>query len=166
MPTLQSSHHGPKRHLRTTNYDRRITLRVDDEIARAASDVQSAVQRASGRTISQSAALRMLILDNGRVARALAGDPESWPVDTTVDLPRELWDGLTECRNAAAHAQGSLYGILRAANASGLSASDHTAIGQALTTVQESRDAIERLEELAVAYVTGEVSRPAAPVEE
>ncbi|WP_433676909.1 hypothetical protein [Microbacterium gorillae] len=92
-----------------------------------------------------SEALRLLLGDNERAARILAGQPEAWTPSHVVDVPQDLWDGLNDCRNAVVHARGSMYGILRKVNFDDGPVSRPEMLS-AIEAVTSSQAALERME--------------------
>lgn len=141
------------RRSKPVNQDKRKTLRYD----RAVEDAVARLQRAAARNGTQldfSKAVRTLIVDGFSAARALSVDPSAWPQSQTVDLPAELWEAITECRNRLSHSQGSLYTIMRKLNFD--ESVDAAEVREAFTAVQESRGAVERIEARMVAFLTQE----------
>ncbi|OYO00737.1 hypothetical protein CGZ95_08935 [Enemella evansiae] len=138
------------------NFGKRRTLRLGEAEDAAVEHMRAALARNRGvRTgdVDYSEALRLLLVENYKSAMVLAGEPEAWPTPTTVELPAELWDGLTECRNRLAHSQGSLYTVMRKLNFDETVRRDE--VRAAFVAVQESKEAVARLESRMVAFVTG-----------
>lgn len=104
--------------------------------------------------INFSEAVRLLIVENHETAMELAGRPQAWPTSTTVELPAELWDMLTESRNALVHARGSMYGILRKSNGVDDGPFTRNEAREALLAIEESKEIVARLEERMVTFVT------------
>lgn len=101
------------------NYGMRRTLRLGDAEEVAVDQMRSSlakIRRVPVDEVDFSEAVRLLLVENVKAARVLAGQPESWPTSQTVDLPAEAWDALTDAGNRLSHAQGSLYNISRKLN--------------------------------------------------
>lgn len=108
-----------RRRPKPVNYGTRRTLRLGPTEEAAVDRMRTALaksRRVPAERVDFSEAVRLLLVDNERAARVLAGQPESWTPPQTVDLPAEAWDALTDCRNRLSHSQGSLYNISRKLN--------------------------------------------------
>lgn len=109
------------------------------------------VRGVSAAKVSFSEGLRLLLDENEKAARIMAGEPESWTPSQTVDVPLELWNGLTECRNRLSHSQGSLYTIMRKLNFD--EDVDRNQVRAAFSAMNESKVAVARMEATLVAFV-------------
>lgn len=122
---------GKTRRPKPVNQGRRATLRYGDEVANAVDQLQREVAKSRGiplhrtddagvplytKALDFSKAIRMLVVENERAARIMAGSPSSWPTSSQVELPEAFWSALDEVRNRQSHAQGSLYQIARKLN--------------------------------------------------
>lgn len=110
---------GKQRRPKSANYTRQRAVRLGDPEETAVGRMRTALakqRRVPVDAIDFSEALRLLLGDNERAARILAGQPEAWTPSRIVEVPAELWNGLNECRNAVVHARGSMYAILRKVN--------------------------------------------------
>ncbi|MDQ0648604.1 hypothetical protein QFZ53_002800 [Microbacterium natoriense] len=129
------------------NYGTRRALRFGEAEEAAVAAMRAALaksRRVDPSQVSFSEAHRLLLIDAERAARLLAGQPEAWTSARTVEVPMELWDGLSECRNRLSHSQGSLYVILRKLNFNeGATPED---VRAAFAAVQSSKAAVERME--------------------
>src|SRR5699024_12129541 len=88
-------------------------LRFGDGEEAAVESLRLALSKSRGKKVGFSEAHRLLLTENEKAARVLAGQPESWIRTETVELPDELTTTLRDCWNALSHSRGSLYGILR-----------------------------------------------------
>ncbi|PWD52044.1 hypothetical protein C8046_16730 [Serinibacter arcticus] len=103
--------------------------------------------------VSFSEAVRGLLVDRDQAARELAGQPGSWPTSRTIEVPADLWDGLTDCRNRLSHSQGSLYTIMRKLNFDAEVTNEE--VREAFEAVQASKRAVTGMEDLLVHFVQG-----------
>lgn len=143
------------------NYGKRRTLRFGDAEEAAVESLRLALSKSRGKKVGFSEAHRLLLTENEKAARLLAGRPEEWTRTETVEVPAELWDALTECRNAVVHSRGSLYGILRKVNFDeGPITRDETRA--AFEALEESKAAVARMEARLEAFVTTSSSGAAA----
>ena len=145
-----------KRRPKPVRFPLRSTLRYDAAFAEPVAEMRRAIARRRGVDIGRvdfSTAVRALMGDRYEAASLLAGQPEAWSAAGVVELPRELWDALTECRNRLSHSQGSLYNISRKLNfGETISVDEARAAFQA---VHASKQAVTRMEQHLVAFVTG-----------
>lgn len=147
------------------NFGKRRTVRLGEDEERAVSAMQAALAKVRGvdaTKIDFSEALRLLLGENEKSARILAGQPEAWSQPATVTIPDELWDGLTACQRALSHSQGSLYVILRKLNFGDDLTKDE--VVAAFDAVQESKAAVARMEAALEAFLTGEPIAAAAEI--
>lgn len=108
-----------QRRPKALRYGSQRAVRLGDPEEAAVDRMRSALakqRRVPVDAIDFSEALRLLLGDNERAARVLAGQPEAWTPSRLVEIPAELWNGLNECRNAVVHSRGSMYAILRKVN--------------------------------------------------
>ncbi|WP_218220430.1 hypothetical protein [Nesterenkonia sp. Act20] len=104
-----------------------------------------------------SEGLRLLLTANEKTARVMAGQPEQLATASTfVDVPADLWNGLTECQNRLSHSQGSLYTVMRKLNFNEGITGDE--VRAAFTAVQESKTAVVRMEERLLDFVEAQGS--------
>lgn len=149
----------PRKHRRPkpVNYGIRRALRLGPAEEAAVASMRSSLAKARGvdaDDVKFSDAVRLLLVGNEKAARAMAGQPETWTPSRTVEVPMELWDGLSECRNRLSHAQGSLYNISRKLNfEQGVSPAE---LRDAFRAVQESKDAVARMEAALVAFASAD----------
>lgn len=151
---------GKQRRAKPVRLPLRATLRYDEKVASAVDDLRRAVAKHRGisvtrtddegrhvyrQALSFSRAIRMLVVENERAARLLAGAPQEWPTSQRVDLPQPFWDVLTGCDNRLSHAQGSLYGILRKVNFD-QGPVTREEFGEAFAAVADAKEALQRLE--------------------
>lgn len=151
MPTTPTKTRRPK----PVNYGKRRTLRLGAREEDAVAAMRTALAKSRGVAtddVDYSEALRLLLVENRKSAMVLAGRPESWPTSTAIELPSELWDALTECRNRLAHSQGSLYTVMRKLNFDEHVTRDE--VREAFTAVQESKVTVARIEARMVEFVT------------
>jgi|GEM_PF-3175626 len=145
-------HRRPK----PVNYGTRRALRLGPAEESAVASMRSSLAKTRGvdaDDVKFSDALRLLLVGNEKAARVMASQPETWTYSRTVELPLELWDGLSECRNRLSHAQGSLYNISRKLNFDeGISPAE---LRDAFLEVQESKDAVARMEAALVVFASG-----------
>lgn len=144
------------------NYGKRRTLRFGDDEEAAVESLRLALSKSRGKKVGFSEAHRLLLTENEKAARVLAGQPESWIRTETVELPDELITTLRDCWNALSHSRGSLYGILRKVN--GLEDEPFTRdeARAALEALDESKAAVARMEARLEAFVTTSSSGAAA----
>ena len=138
------------------NFGTQRRIRFGPKEESAVSHLRAALAKNRGVEIEKvnfSEAARLLLVENHQTAVELAGRPEAWPTSTLVELPAELWDTLTGCRNALVHARGSMYGILRKSNCVDDGPFTRDEAREALTSIEESKEIIARLEERMVAFV-------------
>lgn len=136
------------------NHPLRKTLRFDEHVADAVEQMRRAlarVRRVPVEKVDFSEAVRLLLVENVKAARVLAGQPEAWPSSRSVELPAELWDQLTDCRNRLSNSRGSIYTIMRKINFHENVTRDE--VRDAFEAVQESKRAVERMEERLVVFV-------------
>ncbi|PRI10518.1 hypothetical protein [Leucobacter massiliensis] len=137
------------------NYGLRRTLRFSEDEEAAVAAMRAALGKIHGVEAEQvpfSKALRLLLTENHRAAQVLAGQPEAWAASGTFELPDEVWNGLTECRNRLSHSQGSLYVILRKLNFDeGVTREE---VRDAFTAVQESKATVDRMEALLLDFIS------------
>lgn len=140
-----------------TKYGRHRNLRlgVDEENAVAAMREALAEVR-GGKSVPFSEALRILLVENGKAARVMAGQPEALASGgaASVAVPDEVWESLTDCRNRTTHSQGSLYTIMKKLNFG--DAVTKQQVAEAARDVKESKEAILRMEELLIEFVESE----------
>lgn len=160
MPKQQTSKRRPK----PVNQTLRKTLRYDRAVADAVDHLQREVAKNDGvnlaavdaagvpeytKNLDFSKAIRMLVVENHKAAKQLAGKPEAWPEAQAVELPIQIWDGLTACRNHLSYSQGSLYVMLRKVNFDeGEISSDE--FREAYEAVIESKQSVARMEAMLV----------------
>lgn len=145
-----------KRRPKPVRFPLRSTLRYDAAFAEPVAEMRRAIARRRGVDLGKvdfSTAVRALMGDRYEAASLLAGQPEAWPGAGAIELPRELWDALTECRNRLSHSQGSLYNISRKLNLGETISLDEARA--AFQAVQASKQAVTRMEQHLVAFVTG-----------
>jgi len=146
-------HRRPK----PVNFGTRRALRLGPAEEAAVASMRSSLAKTRGvdaDDVKFSDALRLLLVGNEKAARVLAGQPETWTSSRTVELPLELWDGLSECRNRLSHSQGSLYNMSRKLNFDqGVSPAE---LRDAFLAVQESKDAIARMEAALVEFASAD----------
>lgn len=144
-----------KRRPKPSRFPYRSTLRYDTEFGKLVARARRALARQRHVTVSAidfSTAVRTLVTRRFEAASALAGQPEAWPESNTLDVPDELWETLTDCRNRISHSQGSLYAIVRRLDIGDeVTASELRA---AFSAVQESQHTLAGLEERLVHLVT------------
>lgn len=145
-----------KRRPKPVRFPLRSTLRYDAAFAEPVAEMRRAIARRRGVDLGKvdfSTAVRALMGDRYEAASLLASQPEAWHAAGAVELPPELWDALTECGNRLSHSQGSLYNISRKLNfGETISVDEARAAFQA---VQASKQAVTRMEQHLVAFVTG-----------
>lgn len=138
------------------NFGKKRTLRLGVAEEAAVHQLRAALAKNRNMSVENvefSEAVRLLLVENIKAAKILAGHPEAWPTSTTVDLPAELWDGLTDCRNRLSHSQGSLYTIVRKLNFNdGPVTTDE--VRKAFAAVQDSKEIVDRFEARMVDFVT------------
>lgn len=137
------------------NYGTRRALRFGEAEEAAVAAMRAALaksRRIDAAQVSFSEAHRLLLVDAERAARILAGQPEAWTSSRSVEVPIELWDGLSECRNRLSHSQGSLYTIMRKLNFDEAVTPDE--VRAAFVAVQSSKAAVERMEAVLVEMVS------------
>lgn len=152
-----------KRRLKPVRFPLRTTLRYDAAFAKAIDEMRRALARRDRvdiSTVDFSSAVRALVGDRYTAAALLAGRPEAWPSANAVELPRGLWDGLTECRNRLSHSQGSLYAMMKKLNFDESISRDE--VRAAFDAVQESKQSLARMEQRLVAFVTASPDAAAA----
>jgi hypothetical protein len=152
-----------KRRPKPVRFPLRSTLRYDDEFLMLVERMRRAVarqRRVDVESIDFSTAVRTLVVKQFEAASALADQPTAWPVSNIVELPAELWDAVTQCRNALANSRGSLYVILRKLNFEEHVVTDE--LRQAFADVAASKVAVERMDESLIAFVTTEADAAAA----
>lgn len=136
------------------NYGSQRAVRLGVRHEEAVTAMRQALAKIRGVGISKvsfSEGLRLLLDENEKAARIIAGEPESWTPSQTVALPLELWNGLTECRNRLSHSQGSLYTIMRKLNFD--EDVDRDQVRAAFSAMNESKAAVARMEATLVAFV-------------
>lgn len=164
------SNQQSKRRPKPVNQVMRKTLRYDRAVADAVEHLQREMAKNAGvnltavdasgvpeytKALDFSKAVRMLVVENHKAALVLAGQPEAWPTSQTVQLPMEIWDGLTQCRNNLSHSQGSLYAMLRKVNfAEGEISREE--FREAYEAVMESKQAVARMEATLVQFLNRE----------
>jgi hypothetical protein len=139
------------------NYGRRRTLRLGVAEEAAVARMRAALAKSRRVPVEQvdfSEAVRLLLVENEKAARVLAGQPESWTPSQAVDLPAEAWDAITDCRNRLSHSQGSLYNISRKLNFDDGPVTRAEVLA-AFEANQEAKASHARLEELLVRFVEG-----------
>lgn len=149
---------GPARKPRRpkpVNFGKRRALRLGADEEAAVAAMRAALAKNRGTDAEQvpfSEGLRLLLTENIKAAQVLAGQPGAWALSQSVDVPAELWDGLTDCHNRLSHSQGSLYTILRKLNFDETVTKDEVRV--AFEAVQESKTAVARMEDRLVSFVT------------
>lgn len=136
------------------NFGKRRALRLGEPEEAAVEAMRSALADIRGVDVDDvpfSEGLRLLLTENEKAAQVLAGQPEAWTKSSTLEVPDELWDGMTDCRNRLSHAQGSLYTIMRKINFT--EAVDEDQVRAAFEAVQESKAALVRMESTLQAHV-------------
>lgn len=147
---------GKQRRPKLVNFGRQRALRLGDAEEAAVHRMRSALakqRRVPVESVDFSEAVRLLLCDNERAARILAGQPEAWTASRVVEVPQNLWDGLDQCRNAVVHARGSMYGILRKVNFDDGPVT-RTEMLAAFDAAQSSLAALERMEAALVELVS------------
>jgi len=138
------------------NYGKRRTLRLGVAEEIAVDQMRTALAKSRGVPVEKadfSEAVRLLLVGNEKAARIMAGQPEFWTTSQMVELPLDLWDGLTECRNRLSHSQGSLYNISRKLNFDDGPVTRGEMLA-AFEAHQEAKTSLIRLEELMVRFVS------------
>lgn len=155
--------HPKPRRPKPVNYGIRHTLRLGHAEEAAVHQLRAALAKnrnVSVGNVEFSETVRLLLVENIKAAKVLAGHPEAWPTSTTVDLPAEIWDAVTEAGNRLSHCQGSLYNISRKLNFEDGPVTS-SEVRAAFEANQQARASHARLEELMVGLVT-ELSAAAA----
>lgn len=137
------------------NYGRQRALRLGEAEEAAVAGMRAALahsRRVDPSQVSFSEAHRVLLVDNERAARILAGQPAAWTSSRSVEVPIELLDGLIECRNRLSHSQGSLYTVMRKLNFDEAVTPDE--VRAAFVAVQSSKAAVERMQAALVEMVS------------
>ncbi|WP_119697607.1 hypothetical protein [Microbacterium halotolerans] len=148
----QPKHRRPK----PRNYGQRRALRLGDAEEAAVARMRTALAKSRGVGVDEvpfSDALRLLLTENEKAARVLAGRPEAWTSSRTLRVPDEAWAILSDCRNRVSHSQGSIYTIMRKLNFDEVVGQDE--VREAFAAVQESKLALTRIEDRLVDLVTG-----------
>lgn len=152
------------RRQKTKNLGTHCNLRLGQAEEDAVTAMRTALAQVRGvdvKAVPFSQALRLLITENEKAARVLAGQPEAWTAPGTAEIPDEIWEGLTECRNRLSHSQGSLYGILRKLNFNeGPVTRDE--FRAAFEAVRDSKSAVARMEDRLLRFVEDDPSAAAA----
>lgn len=145
------------------NYGSQRAVRLGARHEEAVSAMREELAKIRGvdaSKVSFSEGLRLLLDENEKAARIMAGEPESWTPSQTVAVPLDVWNGLTECRNRLSHSQGSLYVIMRKLNfGEGV---DRDEVRAAFAAVQESKAAVARMEASLVSFLDGTSAEAAA----
>ncbi|MDR8019233.1 hypothetical protein [Nesterenkonia aerolata] len=142
-----------------TKYGRHRNLRlgVDEENAVAAMrEALAEVRGVAFDDVDWAEAVRILLVENEKAARVMAGQPEALATAgaASVAVPDEVWESLTDCRNRTSHSQGSLYTIMKKLNFG--DAVTKQQVAEAARDVKESKEAILRMEELLIEFVESE----------
>lgn len=142
-----------------TKYGRHRNLRlgVDEENAVAAMrEALAEVRGVAFDDVDWAEAVRLLLVENEKQARVMAGQPEALATAGagTVAVPDEVWESLSDCRNRTTHSQGSLYTIMKKLNFG--DAVTKQQVAEAARDVKESKEAILRMEELLIEFVESE----------
>lgn len=148
---MASSSAKPRRP-KPVNYGKRRTLRFGDAEEAAVESLRLALSKSRGKKVGFSEAHRMLLTENEKAARVLAGQPEKWISTEAVELPAELWDALTQCGNALSHSRGSLYNISRKVNFDQEPVTRNE-VSAAFDAVQASKETVAALEARLAAFM-------------
>lgn len=140
-------------------YGRHVNLRIGVDEVNAVDAMREALAEVRGVAADKVAfaeALRILLVENEKAARVMAGQPEALATAgaATVAVPDEVWESLTDCRNRTSHSQGSLYTIMKKLNFG--AAITKQQVAEAARDVKESKEAILRMEELLIEFVESE----------
>lgn len=136
------------------NFGKRRTLRLGEAEESAVEALRQKLAKSRGKSVGFSEAHRLLLTENEKSARLLAGQPEEWTSAETVELPEELSDTLRSCWNALVHSRGSLYAILRKVNGVDDGPFTREEARDALESIDESKAAVARMEERLELFVT------------
>jgi hypothetical protein len=93
----------------------------------------------------------MLISHNYEAAQFYANQIPAMPMRQVIDLPERFWDSIDECRRRVMHSQGSMYTVMRKLNFGEIVSAEE--VRDAYLAVQESKQALLRLENLAQAAI-------------
>lgn len=163
VPRRTSKPRRPK----TVNYGSQRAVRLGMRHEEAVAAMREELAKIRGVDVSKvsfSEGLRLLLDENEKAARIMAGEPESWTPSQAVEIPSELWNGLTECRNRLSHSQGSLYTIMRRLNFGAGIGRDE--VRAAFAAVQESKNAVARIETALVSFLDGKSAEAAAKADD
>lgn len=144
-----------QRRAKPTNFGVRRSFRLSGAEEDAIAAMREALARVRGvptEKVSFAEALRLLLTENEKAARALAGQPEKLVASAgRIDVPDDLWNRLTDCQNRLSHSQGSLYTVMRKLNFDeGVTREE---VRTAFDAVQESKAAVERMEERLLEFI-------------
>lgn len=158
MASSSAKYRRPK----PVNFGKRRTLRLGEAEESAVEALRRRLVKARGRNVGFSEAHRLLLTENEKSARLLAGQPEEWTSTKTIELPAELNETLRDCWNALVHSRGSFYGILRKVNGvdDGLFTRDEARA--AFEAIEESKATVARMEERLELFVSTYSSGAAA----
>lgn len=158
MASSSAKYRRPK----PVNFGKRRTLRLGEAEESAVEALRQKIAKARGKSVGFSEAHRLLLTENEKSARLLAGQPEEWTSTETLEVPAELNETLRDCWNALSHSRGSMYGILRKVNGVDDGPFTRDEAREALAAIDESKAAVARMEERLELFVTSYSSGAAA----
>lgn len=137
------------------NYGKRRSLRLGADEENAVAAMRQALADVRGVAfddVDWAEAVRLLLVENEKQARVMAGEPEATAKGSDViDVPDELWQELADAKKITTHARGSLHILARKLNF-GKHVSQQE-FAEALKSNRRAEEANQRMEEALLRFI-------------